>query len=152
MPISLGPIIAERQLVLASGRFVFARLGRPRRSTAGPWECAYQVAVSRASRVRRAVGEDAMQALLLAFVGLRAQLVAARASWLSPGDPGIQAFIPSAFGLEFAAELEALVDRAVVKRASQLERRHQARVRKAKPGPANQRMQPTRGRRVPARG
>lgn len=144
MPTTLGTIIAERRLERpGSTRPVLARLGRPRRSRQAPWECPYQVVGAGDTRVRVGLGEDALQSLLHACVGLRLRLVHVHASWLSEGVSGIPSFIPDAFGEQFATRLEALVEREVAKLAARLERTYNAKQKRLKRQPSNTRVKPT---------
>lgn len=144
MPIKLGEVIAERKLERpGSSRRVLARLGRPRRSTRAPWECPYQIVGGGEKRVRRALGEDALQSMLLACTGLRQRLQLLKASWLSTGGSGIPPFVPDIFGLEFTAHLEATVDREVAKLVNRLERAHKRNSERKTKKPANQALQPT---------
>jgi len=82
---TLGPVIAERNLTFhrrgVRTRTVRVRLGRPRpwpRTLYSDWMCTYQVLGLGDSRVKRAIGVDGLQALLLAAHVLPAE-VAARA-------------------------------------------------------------------------
>jgi hypothetical protein len=60
------------------------------------------------ARVRVAYGEDALQTVILACVGLRNELAKTKASWLGLGDSGIPPVIPYV-SPEVAAHLEAVV-------------------------------------------
>jgi hypothetical protein len=80
-----GPVIAERILTFhrrgRGVREVRVRLGRPRpwpKSLNSDWMCTYQVLGLGDDRVKRAIGVDGLQALLLAAHVLPAE-VAARA-------------------------------------------------------------------------
>jgi len=66
----------------------------PRLSRRAPWECAYQVVGGVDSRVRLALGEDALQTIINACLGLRIELNRVKASWLGIGDSGIPPIIP----------------------------------------------------------
>jgi hypothetical protein len=144
MPAILGTIIAERHLDRpGSKRRVLARLGRPRRSRRAPWECPYQVVGGLNGQVRRALGEDALQSLLLACVGLRQELDRVGASWLGPGSSGIPPFVPDMFGADFTAHLEAVIEREVAKSVRRLEQIHKGESRRKTKEPANQALQPT---------
>jgi hypothetical protein len=132
MPIRLGTVIAERTLKRAgSSRPVLARLGKPRGSRRAPWECPYQVVGGGSARVRVALGEDALQAVVLACAGLRAELARIQASWLGIGTSGIPPFLPDFLGAAFTAHLEAVVEREVVKFTAKLQRAHERKARHA---------------------
>ena len=140
MAITLGEVIAERTLEpLGSRRQVVARLGRPMPSTRAPWECPYQIIGGDETRVRRALGEDALQSMLLACAGLRQRLQLLKASWLNTGGPGIPPF----GGVEFTAHLEAKIDREVAKLVNRLARAHTRNSERKSRMPANQALQRT---------
>ena len=80
------------------------------------------------------------------FDQLRLQLARVQASWLSEGVSGIPPFIPDAFGAQFTMHLEALVEREVAKLAAKLERAYEAKQKRLKNQPSNQRLQPTAAR------
>lgn len=123
MPARLGMVIAERVLERpGSRRTIRARLGVPRRSRRAPWECPYQVAGAGDARVRVALGEDALQTIILACLSLRMELTRVGASWLGMGTPGIPPFIPDMFGAEFTAHLESVVEKEVLKLLAKLKR------------------------------
>jgi hypothetical protein len=133
MPVGLGTIIAERKLARSgSRRVVLARLGRPRPSRKAPWECPYQVLGASDGRVRVGLGEDALQSLLHACVGLRLELVRVGATWLSDGVSGIPPFVPDAFGAGFTAHLEALIERELEKLKARLKRAYEAKQQRLK--------------------
>lgn len=128
---------------------MLARLGQPRRSKLAPWECRYQIIGGGAdAQVRRALGEDALQSLLLACAAMRAHLQRLEASWLSLGSAGIPPFVPDSFGPAFTEHLEALIYREVVKFSRKLERAQNDRSKMRTNKPANQRLQPTAARRI----
>jgi hypothetical protein len=142
----LGPIVAERTLERAgSSRPVLARLGRPRRSRRWGWECPYQILGVDDSRVRVAPGEDALQTVVLACAGLRAQLTEVGASWLGMGASGIPPFIPDIFGTKFTAHLEAVVEKEIVKLTARLKRAHERRATRIGTEPPNRRVKPAAG-------
>ena len=121
----IGPIIAERVLErLGSTRPVRARLGVPRPSRRAPWECPYQVIGAGDSRVRVALGEDALQTVILACAGLRKELTRLRASWLGTGQTGIPPSIPDAFGPDYTAHLESVIEKELLRLLAKLKRAH----------------------------
>lgn len=76
----LGVVVATRRLRAARppGRLCTVAIGRPRRVRPGEWACPYRVTGIGSSEVRYAHGVDAVQALLLAFQGVRVRLGATR--------------------------------------------------------------------------
>lgn len=143
MPTRLGTIIAERTLARpGSHRAVLARLGRPRASRKAPWECPYQVLGARDGRVRVGLGEDPLQSLLHACVGLRAELVRVRASWMSEGVSGIPPFVPDVFGAQFTAHLEALMQREIAQFTAKLKRAYEVKQQRLNRVPFNKRVKP----------
>jgi predicted GIY-YIG superfamily endonuclease len=68
MPIEVKPIVAERSLRTAdaAARSVQLRVGMPRPSRKGDWECPYQIVGLGKSRPQVAYGLDGIQALLMA--------------------------------------------------------------------------------------
>jgi hypothetical protein len=56
-------VIAERVFKRADGREVRAELGRPRRTTNGPWVCEFRVLGVGRSKVWSVPGEDSLAAL-----------------------------------------------------------------------------------------
>jgi Domain of unknown function (DUF6968) len=124
---SLGTVIAERVLERpGSKRPVRARLGTPRRSRRAAWECPYQVVGGIDSRVRVALGEDALQTVINACMGLRRELNRVNADWLGIGDSGIPPIIPP-ISPEFTAHLESVLEKEFIKLATRLKRKHEAR-------------------------
>ena len=124
----LGAVIAERLLERpGSTRSVRARLGTPRKSRKAPWECPYQVLGAGDPRVHLALGEDALQTIILACAGLHRELKRANATWLGSGASGIPPVIPDFFGPEFTTHLESVVEKEVIKLGAKLKRAHDRR-------------------------
>ncbi len=99
MEIPLGEVIAERRLEWAGGApagEVVVRVGRPVRDPlpGGDWLCPIQIAGMYGDAVRVAYGVDAVQALILAFQMLDADLRAGQRAagrallWLEQTDLG----------------------------------------------------------------
>lgn len=155
MPTRLGAVIAERTLERAgTKRPVLARLGQPRPSQMASWECPYQVVGAGTGRVRVALGEDALQTILLACAGLRVELTRVKASWLGMGDSGIPPFLPDFLGAAFTVHLEAVVEKELMKFVAKLERAHERKARRLGVQPSNLRVKPTAvssGAKSPAR-
>lgn len=144
MPIRLGAVIAERTLERAgTKRPVLARLGQPRPSKMASWECPYQVLGAGTGRVRVALGEDALQTVLLACAGLRVELTRVKASWLGMGASGIPPFLPDFLGAAFTVHLEAVVEKELVKFVAKLERAHERKARRLGIQPSDLRVKPT---------
>lgn len=93
--------------------------------------------------MRFGLGEDALQSLLHACVGLRMRLVQVHASWLSEGVSGIPPFIPDAFGAQFTTRLETLIESEVARLVARLKRAYEAKQKRLKHRPSNTRVKPT---------
>lgn len=85
--------IAERALETTGSRKVIARIGRPIHRSTGEWSAAVEISGIAEIQATEAFGEDSMQALLLAFSMLRAQLASIQRkhqlTWLRDVDLGI---------------------------------------------------------------
>ena len=85
------------------------------------WRCTYSVRGAKLYRSRFACGEDSFQALMLAFVAIRAELDAfpVPLAWLSdePGDIEIPHQAPTHAGLAFQRKVEQMIATAVHKEA-----------------------------------
>ena len=97
-------------------RKVIVEIGKP--FFADPeWRCPYNVRGARQYRSRFACGEDGFQALMLAFVAIRAELDAfpVPLAWFSdePGDIWIPHQAPTHAGLAFQRKVERLMADAV---------------------------------------
>jgi hypothetical protein len=65
---TFGPVFATRRLALSGKYTVTAKIGKPRKSKREPcYYCPYQIKGIGAEKIRRAYGEDSMQALILAL-------------------------------------------------------------------------------------
>lgn len=65
---NIGTVIATRELALAGGGPVVVTIGKPERSPDGSaFYCPFQIAGLGADSIMDASGEDAVQALMLAF-------------------------------------------------------------------------------------
>lgn len=74
------------------------------------------------SRVRVALGEDALQTIILACAGLRRELTRVHASWLGTGQTGIPPTIPDGFGPDYTAHLESLIGKELLRLLTKLKR------------------------------
>ena len=119
MPIELKPIVAERSLRTADAavRSVQIRLGMPRPSPKGDWECPYQIVGLGRSRPQLAYGLDGIQALLMALEALRVTIEESgkRLTWQGgeSGDNGLPRVVPTFFGLSFAHRVSKLIDQEI---------------------------------------
>jgi Domain of unknown function (DUF6968) len=117
MPLKLGRVVGERVLTYGpKGRQrIIVRVGTPRKADPRTWQCAFQISGIRGSHVYAAYGVDALQALQLAFQGIRFYLARhrVRATWVGgeKGDPGFPQLVPIAFGLAFASRISRLIAR-----------------------------------------
>jgi|SRR5688572_6929616 len=123
--------IATRHLARTdTGAAVTVQLGRPRRRRTGEFECPYFVRGLGRAKVGRALGEDSVQALQLAFEALRLEHEphAAILTWYGElGETGFPQYVPYAFGARFRKRLEAMVNREIEREARRLEHRSKAR-------------------------
>lgn len=97
-------------------RRVEVEIGRPYQANP-EWRCSYRIRGAGIRRARYACGEDAVQALLLSFVAVRAELQSAGVplAWWSDqaGDVGFPSLAPTHAGFRFQRQVERLMDRAV---------------------------------------
>jgi hypothetical protein len=112
-------VVARRTLRTEGGKEVEVTISEPVRARPDEWECEFRISGLAREIVARAPGVDSVQALLLAFEGVRAHLAreGERLTWAGgePGDFGIPRSIPSAFGLEVEKRLAQLVDDEVIR-------------------------------------
>jgi hypothetical protein len=143
MPLKLGRVVGERVLTYGpKGRQrIIVRVGTPRKADPRTWQCAFQISGIRGSHVYAAYGVDALQALQLAFQGIRFYLARhrVRATWIGgeKGDPGFPEVVPS-FSLAFDRRMSRIIAReAKLYVREVLKRRREARRReptRKKPG------------------
>ena len=112
------PIIATRELQAeGSGRKRMVTIWQPQRLNELDWVCAYRVTGMR--RPKRAIGGDAVQALIDALMGIRSALneTPGRYTWLggNPGEHGIPQIVPDGFGPRWDAHIERVIDRELTK-------------------------------------
>jgi hypothetical protein len=123
--------IATRHLARTdTGAAVTVQLGRPRRRRTGEFECPYRVRGLGRAKIGRALGEDSVQALQLAFEAVRRALDphAAILTWYGAlGETGFPQYVPYTFGGRFRKRLEAMVNREIEREARRLEHRSKAR-------------------------
>jgi hypothetical protein len=123
--------IATRHLARTdTGAAVTVQLGRPRRRRTGEFDCPYRVRGLGRGKIGRALGEDSVQALQLAFEAVRLELEphAAILTWYGqPGETGFPQYVPYSLGGRFRMRLEAMVNREIEREARRLEHRSQAR-------------------------
>jgi uncharacterized protein DUF6968 len=113
----IGTIIAHRVLKEKGprGKEVVIHLGRPRRGSKAAWECPFLIDGLGEKTVQTAPGVDALQALLLAIAGIRANLDRARRelTWLDDDElgPDIPRFIPTQYGRLFEERIRQVIER-----------------------------------------
>ena len=133
--------IATRHLARTdTGAVVTVQLGRPRGRRTGEFECPYRVRGLGRVKIGRALGEDTVQALQLAFEAVRLELEphAAILTWYGElGETGFPQFVPYTLGVRFRKRLEAIVNREIEQQARRLEHRSKAR-RKGSKDPMHQ--------------
>ena len=131
-----SPLIATRHLTRTdTGAAVTVHLGRPRRRRTGEFESPYRVRGLGRVKIGRALGEDSVQALQLAFEAVRLELEphAAILTWFGElGETGFPQYVPYIFGARFRKRLEAMVNREIEREARRLEQRSKARRKASK--------------------
>jgi hypothetical protein len=122
-----GPVIASRELSRPKGGPpVLVEIGKPRRRRTGEWECQYRIRGLKRQRLRRALGEDAVQALELVFQAIRIELEeqGSDLTWTGePGETGFTRFFPDVFGPAVRHRVERLIDRELAREGRRLKRR-----------------------------
>jgi hypothetical protein len=92
-------------------------LAAPERVSEEEWRCALRVKWDESVRTDFAHGLDALQALINAIEGIRSALLERHEemSWPGgePGDPGIPRFVPQFFGLNFANQMNRILDEEI---------------------------------------
>jgi hypothetical protein len=108
-------------------KFATARIGRPRKLRIG-WGCEFFISNVGMKEPRLAVGEDQMQAILLAFEGILTTLRKSDIKWRwiygEEDEIGIPRFVHGGYGRQFAAKLESMIDREIDKLGIAAKRRH----------------------------
>src|SRR5262249_10218658 len=100
-----SPIIASRALQIEDdpSKEVILSIVAPEQVSPDEWKCGYRMVGLGKGELRYAHGSDSVQALVLAFEGLRVALAdsGTNVSWVGgePGDLGIPKFIPAIFGV-----------------------------------------------------
>jgi hypothetical protein len=125
--------ICTRTFVSKEGkksRKVVGKVGQPIRR-GKTWVCPFTISGIGLRGHIDAVGEDQMQALILALEGMRTTLRKDGSEWSwiygERGDVGIPRFVPSGFGVDFAKGIESAIDEAIAKFAAEAEERHKRR-------------------------
>lgn len=118
-PERLGRAIATRELRDDRGKTVTVRIAAPTADKQGDWICEFQIEGLGRKAVRSASGIDALQALMMAFEGIRVEIMKSKRplQWVGgePGDPGFPRQVPSYFGLAFSKKIEHIIDSEVEK-------------------------------------
>lgn len=116
----LGSVIAERRLEVPGegGRSVVIRIGLPFQHPRGWWVCPYRISGLGRTSTQAASGQDAMQAIQLAFERIRCDLdeSGTAVSWLGMDDHGIPRLIINIFGASFSREMSDMIDEEVARR------------------------------------
>jgi uncharacterized protein DUF6968 len=122
-----GRVIASRELSRKGGRSpLVVEIGIPRPRRTGEWECPYRIRGLKPQRARRALGEDAVQALELVFQAIRLELEPLGkdvALYDQPGETGFSRFFPDIFGPVVRGRVERLIDRELTREGRRLKRR-----------------------------
>ena len=121
-----SPIAARHLVRTDTGTGVSVELGRPRARRTGEFECPYRVRGLGRIRIGRALGEDSVQALQLAFEAVRLELephVAALSWYGMAGETGFPHYVPYALGARFRKRLETVLSREIEREVRRLKRR-----------------------------
>ena len=127
----LGECIAERVLE-GEGRSFCLRLGAPRRTRTGEWECRYEIRGLRPALRSQAFGVDALQALSLALHAVRNELerLCPGATWLDePAFRGLPLQAPMLLPRKYEKRIEAVIERASNAFAREMKDRYDRRER-----------------------
>jgi len=109
--------VVARRVLTESGlgkRKVTISIGAPRRHPQVDWECPFLIDGIGDSRVQKAGGVDALQALLMAIEGVRVTLerTGRRLVWLDPEvGPDIPRYIPTVYGRHFEHRINLVIER-----------------------------------------
>jgi hypothetical protein len=124
---AFGRVIARRQLSRMDGKSpLVVEIGIPRRRRTGEWECPYRIRGLKAKSPRRALGEDAVQALELVLQSIRVELepYSSNLTWTGdPGEIGFPPFYPDIFGPVVRGRVTSLIDRELAREGRRLKRR-----------------------------
>jgi hypothetical protein len=107
------------------------KLGLPRPSKYGDWECEFQFVGLRNNRVHRIYGVDGLQAITLAASTIRAELDSLKdvTSDTEPYECVFPEYVPTSYGLKFNRYLCDILRKEIEKKNKQLSRRRLARKR-----------------------
>lgn len=122
-------IIGARDLrEVESSNLIRVKVGKPRKARAGDWVCPFYITGLGGPAKYSAYGIDAIQALQMAFEGIRTELHKSgkQMTWVGgePGDTGFARLLPTAFGPEFSQRLEQLLDQEIAQFAQTAETTH----------------------------
>lgn len=119
--------IATREIWIAeTGAPVTVSVGAPRPDKRGDWVCPYRITGLASPVSDAAIGVDGVQALILAFEGIRRTLEAypAEFSWVGEeGDHGFPRTVLTVFGREFAARIGGVMDEEIAREVDALKQR-----------------------------
>jgi hypothetical protein len=112
----LGQVVARRVLTEYTGdliRTIVVSIGAPRPHPKGDWECPFTIEGRGESRVERAIGADALQALLIAVEGIRIALdqTGSRFEWLNASGAWIPRQVPTGQGKRFEERVNQFIER-----------------------------------------
>lgn len=131
-PIVFGRVVAEREYKVGREKIVL-QVGTPHQAS---WKtafyCPIRLVQAGKPTLKRAFGVDSVQALMLAFdlAKVLLETTSPKIKWEAgerPGDVGIYRRLTTGLGMDFDQGIERMVDKAILKRTRELERRHKAR-------------------------
>ena len=125
---ALGSVIAVRELRdVNSSRRVVIKIGKPRRTKVAEWICPYSLIGLGSREVQYAYGIDALQAIFMAFEGVRGTLEVSgkHLKWAGgeAGDIGLPRAIPGFFGVKFSRKLDRMIEKEVTRFSLAAEKR-----------------------------
>lgn len=131
-PIVFGRVVAEREYKVGR-ETILLQIGTPHRAS---WKtdfyCPIRLVRAGKPQLKRVFGIDSVQALMLAFdlAKVLLETTSPKIRWFAgerPGDVGIYRRLTTGLGMDFDQGIERMVDKAILKRTRELERRHKAR-------------------------
>lgn len=131
-PIVFGRVVAEREYKVGR-ETTLLQIGTPHRAS---WKtdfyCPIRLVRAGKPQLKRGFGFDSVQALMLAFdlAKVLLETTSPKIRWFAgeqPADVGIYRRLTMGLGMDFDHGIERMVDKAILKRTRELERRHKAR-------------------------
>lgn len=110
--------IATRTLRGTRGEVATIVLWTPNQIENGGWQCAAHITIDGIVGIYLTRGEDAFEAMMLAFEAIRIQIadMDLGLTWVGgqTGESGFRRQVPGAFGVDFTIQLERAMDEQIV--------------------------------------